>query len=226
MHRIQRSCAILDYYYLCFRFWLKQCLHKLRFWHKHNTKLRSMARAAGSAPQVGVEDPDNLCGPPIYSWEGSGKSAWWFCRLCSAQATEGHLNSKKHIDRRKDYATSPSTWRFYLGKSNYSTPANQKPDSPPGTLEPQPALTDAPATGNRPDLLHAPPGLHDASQETIAEVGALRSEVAALRNTVATLSNEMETLRNEMNTLLGSVRALVNHAAAADDIKVVPHPHQ
>ena len=224
-------------------------MHKLRFWHKHNTKLRSMA--AGSAPQVGVEDPDNLCGPPIYSWEGSGTSAWWFCRLCGAHATEGHLGSAKHKGRRKDCAINPGTWKFHLGSSNYKHPANQKPESPPGTLEPQPALTDAPATENRPD---APPGLNlHASQEAIAEVEALRSEVAALRNTVATLSNEMETLRNEMNQLSaaityqpaarmydtletlrtemdqlrGSLGVLVHRAAIADDINdVPPYQHQ
>ena len=172
-----------------------------------------MARAAGSAPQVGVEDPENLCGPPIYSWEGSGTSAWWFCRLCGANVTEGHLGSTKHMSRRKDWSICPSNWKFHL--SHYKSPANQKPDSPPGTLEPQPALTDAPATENRPDLLDllgAPPGLN-ASQETITEVEALRSEVAALRNTVATLSNEMETLRNEMSQLSESVTVLVRHAS-------------
>ena len=101
---------------------------------------------------------------------------------------------------------------------------------------------------NRPG---APPGLN-VSQETIAEVEALRSEVAALRNTVATLSNEMETLRNEMNQLSaaityqpaarmydnletfrnemdqlrGSVGVLVHRAAVADDSISVPYQHQ
>ena len=165
------------------------------------------------ASAADIEDPGNLCGPPIYSWDRWGNEFGWYCRLCGAHVTEGHLGSSKHRSRRQDYAVEPSKWKFHL--SHYKSPAKQKPDRPPGTLEPQPALTDAPATENRPDLLDllgAPPGLN-ASQETITEVEALRSEVAALRNTVATLSNEMETLRNEMSQLSESVTVLVRHAS-------------
>ena len=156
-----------------------------------------------------VEDPANLIGPPIYSWEGTGSSAWWHCRLCGANATDGHIDSHRHKKYRLDFFKHPDSWRQHLFSQGE---AKFKPASPQTTLEPQlprtqqpaqPVIADQPANEPRATAAaNAAAGNHtqqgNGTQDT---PHALRDALAAVCNDVAKLRMEVQTLRNEMMIL-------------------------
>ena len=62
---------------------------------------------AWQPPLYVVEDPNNLSGPPAYSWEGQGMWGWWQCRLCNSRAEERHITSPKHKKNYTDFVKYP-----------------------------------------------------------------------------------------------------------------------
>ena len=156
-----------------------------------------------------MEDPHNLCGPPVYSWEGQGSSAWWHCRLCNAVATEGHIASTRHKNYRLDFFKHPDTWRSHLFSQGE---AKFKPASPQTTLEPQlppkqqpaqPVIAGQPANDTRGTAAANAAGWNHTQQGngTQDTPHALRDALAAVCNEVATLRTEVQTLSNEVTIL-------------------------
>ena len=71
-------------------------------------------------PDIG--DPTVRDGHPVFSWDGVGRDAWWYCRLCRSFATDGHVESKTHKKFVKDWKEAPSGWdshfnHYWKGKN-------------------------------------------------------------------------------------------------------------
>ena len=191
---------------------------------------------AWQPPRYVVEDPNNLSGPPAYSWEGQGMYAWWQCRLCNNRAEETHITSAKHMKNYTDFVKYPENWHAHLRA--FKTPAKVKPESPATTLEYQPPLAlPAPVQARPPpppcqdewaqakskappppppparfQEVAPPPGLGGGTTTT-----TLEDQVTMLQMEMAALRLEVQALRGDVSALAAAVNPQVNMASAADN---------
>ena len=72
---------------------------------QHNTNAASLAMDRRRAPNI--KDSSVRSGRPIFSWEGQGLWAWWYCRRCRELADDGHLKKEKHRYNISDWEAYP-----------------------------------------------------------------------------------------------------------------------